>query len=105
MRHATWLVFDEYLQSASPFGTTSQDLNSKLGMYDQLALQAVVDNVASGAGGFVVQIFHSSDGRNWLAKNAPGGVFTPEIGGTLGITLAPNLQTSYFGYDPGTIPS
>jgi len=100
MRHASWLVFDEYLQSTSPVGFTSQDLNSKLGMYDQLAIQAVVDNVTGAAGGFTVQIYHSSDGRNWLAKSA-----TAEIGGSPAITLVANSQMSYFGYDTGTIPS
>ena len=105
MKHANWLVFDEYLQSSSPIGFTSQDFNSKLGMYDQLALNAVVDNVSGAAGGFTVQIYHCSDGRNWLPKNTPGGVSTPEIGGTAGITLVANSQLPYFGYDAGTIPS
>lgn len=105
MRHKNWLVFDEYLQSGNSPGSTSQDLNLPLGTYDQLAIQAVVDNVSGGGSGFAVQIYHSSDGRNWLPKNMPGGISTPEIGGTLPVVLATNAQNSYFGYDAGTIPS
>ena len=66
MRQGHWLVFDEYLQSGTATAYTDQSHNSKLGMYDQLSLQAVVDNVNTGSTGFKVQIEHSADGRNWL---------------------------------------
>jgi hypothetical protein len=112
MRHANWLVFDDYVQPAGSVVFTSQDLNSKLGTYDQLAIQAVVDNVAGGGAGFKVQIFHSSDGRNWLAKNATGVPLVAgpaELGGSSGFTLSTSGVNNFHGFDPvpggtGVIP-
>ena len=108
MRQAQWLVFDEYV-AGGVLATTNQDLNSKLGQYDQLALQAVVDNVSSPLPtAFKVSIQHSSDGRVWMAKSAHTlygvGPGSPEIGNTVGINLVAG-QTSYFGMDQGTIPT
>lgn len=103
MRHAQWLVFDEYLvASSTAVATTNQDLNSKLGMYDQLAIQAVVDNVTPTPTAFKVQILHSADGRVWMPKN--GTAVLP--GGTGEVTGVPVPgQNTYFGFDPGTTPT
>ena len=105
MRQAQWLVFDEYV-AASVTAMTNQDYNSKLGTYDQLALQAVVDNVTLSPTSFKVTIMHSADGRTWMAKSAPGGTgtITPEIGGTSGYTPGAG-QSTYFGSDAGTVPT
>lgn len=105
MRQAQWLVFDEYV-AAGVTATTNQDLNSKLGTYDQLALQAVVDNVTSSPSDFKVTIMHSADGRVWMPKSAPGGTgkAVPEIGGLSGVTPGAG-QSTYFGSDPGTVPT
>jgi hypothetical protein len=107
MRQAQWLVFDEYV-AGGVLAYTNQDLNSKLGTYDQLALQAVVDNLSSTPPtAFKVTIQHSADGRTWMAKSAATfgtGAANPEIGGTTGITPGAG-QTTYFGCDPGTAPT
>jgi len=96
MRRTNTLVFDEYIHySATTPAVTSQELISKLGAYDQLAIQAEVDNVSGSGSGFTVQIFHGSDGRNWMAKNG-----SPEISGPIGASPA-----HFFGYDAGTKPS
>jgi len=103
MRAANVLVFDEVLQSgsnSSPGYYTDQSLNDRLGLFDQLALMAVVDNVSSGGANFKVQIEHSADGRIWLAKSA-----NAEIGTSPPITLTASTQTAYFGSDNGTTPS
>jgi hypothetical protein len=119
MRAANILVFDEIVQAPSSTKAsfnTDQSLNDRLGVFDMLALMAVVDNL-SGAGKLWVQIEHSADGRNWLSKNAP----TAEIGGSTGapppppapqtptapagIPLSTAAQTSYFGGDAGTTVS
>jgi hypothetical protein len=102
MRQAQWLVFDEYVVGSTTPSMTNQDLNSKLGTYDQLAIQAVVDNVTAVTA-IKVQIMHSADGRVWMAKNATGG----QGAGTAEIVVgAPSAgQTTYFGSDPGTTPT
>jgi hypothetical protein len=97
MRAANILVFDEYLQSGTSSYYTDQSLNDKLGVFDQLALMAVVDNVTSGGTGFRVQIEHSADGRLWPSKNTAAEIAP---GGSLGAG-----QTAYAGGDAGTTPS
>jgi hypothetical protein len=70
MRRSNQSVFNEYL----PLGTnssnpayTSIELSSKLGHYDQLAIQVVIDNVSGTTiGAFDLYIEHSADGRNFV---------------------------------------
>ena len=99
MKRSSLLVFDDYVHVASGVATTSQQFNTALAKTDQLAIQAVVDNLTGGpAAGFKVQIFHSTDARNWIARSlsaSPVGDILP----------ATNLVAgSYFGYDNGQKP-
>lgn len=106
MRAANVMVFDEHLNAGSTC-YTDQSLNDRLGLFDQLALMAVVDDVPASATGFKVQIEHSADGRMWLPKSGgtPTNPNAAEIGGDQGEGLSANKQTSFFGADPGTTPS
>ena len=112
MRAANILVFDEIVQASStanpvtvPF-LTDQSLNDRLGVFDMLALMAVVDSL-TGTGLLWVQIEHSADGRNWLPKNS-----TAEIGGDTapsappkGVSLKGPAQAAFAGGDAGGSPS
>lgn len=95
MQRSNLLVFDDYVHNASGIAITSQQFNAALAATDQLAIQAVVDNLTGAAGmGFMVQFFHSADGRNWINKNSSD----IDLSGT---TLAAG---SYFGFDKGNKP-
>jgi len=103
MRAANVLVFDEYCQSGSnsnPGYYTDQSLNDRLGMFDQLALMAVVDNVSGAGTNFKVSIDHSADGRIWLPKST-----SAEIGSSSAISPSATQQEAHFGSDAGTTPS
>jgi len=106
MRRMNITVFDEFLTGVvagtTPAVTTSQELNARLGQFDQLGLFAVVDNTASTAGLFAF-IEHSGDGRNWIQKNAIW-----EIEGTNNTKngwFTANVTTPLWGFDPGTNPT
>ena len=62
------LVFDEQIAGTGPF-YTSQELGERLGRYDQLSFQAVVDQVSVGGSTLWVQLQHSADGRSFVNKN------------------------------------
>lgn len=69
MRRSNQTVFNEFLPqgttSTSP-AYTSAELNAKLGHFDQMGIQAVIDNVGGGTiGALTVTLQHSADGRNW----------------------------------------
>jgi hypothetical protein len=103
MRAANILVFDEYMTSASTIASSSDALNATLGAFDQIALMVVVDAISSGDAGFKVKIWHSADGRHWLAKNGDASI--AEIGGSSGLTLVSPGPSVYAGGDPGTKPN
>jgi len=87
------LVFDDFVTGTV---TTKTDLNDVLGQNDQLAIQAVVDQV-NVAGTATIRIQYSADQINWTNKNA-----TAEInGGTISI----NTTNVLFGSDAGATPS
>ena len=80
MRRNNLLVFDDYVEGTtvvySPAG-----LNEKLGKFDQVAVMAVVDNVATTdamhhVAAFDIYMMHSADARLWIYRNtntlAPG---------------------------------
>ena len=93
MQRSNLLVFDDYVHPG--VATTSQQFNSALATTDLLAIQAVVDNITGSATtGFLVKIFHSTDGRNWIAR------------GLNDIDLSSTTLTagSYFGYDKAPSP-
>ena len=108
MRKFNQVVFDEVINSpvdtahGSFTGTfyTSDTFNYLLGEYDQLALQAVTDDVKGAVSSIQVNIAieTSCDARNWVQK-ATG---TGEIGGTLNLTDVTRLP---WGSDDGQRPS
>jgi hypothetical protein len=101
MKRSNLLVFDDYVHGA--FGEaaiTSQQFNQALAKTDQLAIQAVVDNISGiVAAGFMVKVFHSTDGRNWIARSLAA---FPSVDIDLSSTLL--AAGSYFGYDSGKSP-
>jgi hypothetical protein len=113
MRAANILVFDEIVQATSTGASletksfyTDQSLNDRLGVFDMLALMAVVDAL-SGTGKLWVQIEHSADGRNWLSKSTDA-----EIGGATAASASPKgeslsgtAQQFFAGGDNGGNPS
>jgi hypothetical protein len=88
-------AFDDYFTNAGAV-YTSAELNNLLAKPDKLALMAVTDQVF-GVTALTVQIEHSADGRNWVAKNG-----TAEIPSTLISTTATTVLT---GSDSGSSPS
>lgn len=93
MQRSNLLVFDDYVHPG--VATTSQQLNTALGSTNQMAIRAVVDNITGSATtGFMVKIFHSTDGRNWLAR----------ILNDIDLSSTTLTAGSYFGYDKAPIP-
>jgi hypothetical protein len=94
MRRANITTFDEFVpvgaSSTSPV-FTDQELNAKLGHFDQMAIQVVIDNV-TGTGSFDLYVEHSSDGRNFIVSQ--GGVANPPITAGLGDVTLGALSTS-----------
>jgi hypothetical protein len=78
-------------------------LENILGLYDQMAIQAVVDFAVIGPGTqpmLRVDIYHSADGVNWIKKQGSGvHEIIPFPVSTTGTTYVP------IGYDNGTSPS
>jgi hypothetical protein len=107
-RRTNLLVFDDYV----PLGTTSKspvytsvELQQELALFDQIAVQAVIDDVTRAGGfgataGFSLNIQTSGDGRNFANLNAGN---TPEVSipGSPGLsTTAPNVAAGSF---PGAV--
>jgi hypothetical protein len=108
MRAANILVFDENIQvnagSPTPF-YTDQSLNDRLGVFDMLAIMAVVDDVPSTGTGATLDVYleHSADGRNWQSKFWTGS--PPAANPIITVTSTSSGQNAYVGNDPGTTPS
>jgi len=96
-RKANMLVFDDFISGAGTTVLTRPELNDTLGQHDLLGIQAVVDQVTTAAGTITVQIFHSSDQINFIAKNG-----TAEINAA---SIPVATTTVKFGSDAGTVPS
>lgn len=92
MRRSAFLAFDEFVPDITGTYYTTQELNTRLGHTDQMAVHAIVDNVGGGATGVTISLEHSGDGRLWVVKNATlaNGAF-----GTSGVA----------GADAGTSPT
>lgn len=109
MRAANILVFDENIQanagSTTPF-YTDQSLNDRLGVFDMLAIMAVVDDVPSTGTGATLNVYleHSADGRNWQSKFWTAG--SPTTASPLiAVSSTTPGQNAYAGNDPGAMPS
>lgn len=89
-------VFDDLVSPGATTFYTSSTTQQALGDYDQLAIQAVIDNV-DVAGTFTLSIQHSADGENWVNKNA-----TPEINAK---AIATAAVTNIVGADTGATPT
>lgn len=68
MRKLAILAFDDFIMNTTTV-YTPQSLNDALGTYDKLTMQAVCDSLGGSGNTIKVQIEHSVDQRNWLAKN------------------------------------
>jgi len=102
MRKSVKLVLDEHLRGPGPF-YTSASLNDLLGQYDQLAIQALIDQ-ADVAGSITVRIQHGADGRHFVDKNAKAEISGTGNGPGTG-TLTPGKTNVCTGSDPGLSPS
>jgi len=101
MRRMNITVFDEFLTNVNGNANrvfTSQELNSRLGQFDQLGIFVVADQVSASAI-LSIQIEHSGDGRNWVTKNANAEI----TAGTNNIIIS--VTTPLWGSDAGTNPS
>ncbi len=98
MRKQNIKVFDDFVYATAIDQVwTDASFNDVLGRFDQLSLIAIVDNAAGGAGcTFNAQIEHSTDGRNWIVKNA-----FPEVSGSMTLGGVAILS----GGDGGSLPS
>ena len=92
----TELVFSEYVTGTTTV-YTSAAMNSRLARTNQLTLQSNVDQVTAGTTACTVQIEHSNDERNFVAKAG-----SPEINRT---TFSGTVPYVNFGYDAGTTPT
>lgn len=99
MRKFNQKVFDDTLASATNAGValTPPELNDLLGSVDKLAIMAVGDLPSGTSPTITVQIYHSADGIQWVAKNG-----TAEINAQ---TLTANAVTVKVGTDAAATPS
>jgi hypothetical protein len=98
VRQVRLLVFDEYITTAALTYTTSSPsiFDSLLAAFDQVAIEAVVDECNSPAMKITIAIQHSADGVNWVTK----ATLLPATSLASGATTV--LPTEY---DDGTIPT
>jgi hypothetical protein len=96
MRSFNILVFDDFISGAGTVVYTRPDFYDKLGGVDKLALCAVSDQVTT-TGTLTVQIEHSADGVNWIAKSGTAEIAAADL-------TAGSTEVAY-GYDPGTSPT
>jgi hypothetical protein len=91
------VAFDDFVTQSPVY--TSDVLNGTLGLYDQIGIQAVLDNVPSsgGNGTLSLRIQHSPDGHVWTDRSA-----TPEIDPATNVTH-PNQVNVHSG-DSGVFP-
>jgi hypothetical protein len=76
MRHGgPFVAFDDMISGTATV-YTSTVLNERLGGYNQLAVQAIVDTAAT-ATEFALWIEHSNDGRNWFIRNDAAQTLNP----------------------------
>jgi hypothetical protein len=99
----TRIAFDDFLHSSGATAKALSDaaLNNLLGSFDQLAIEAVVDQVTAAIGpvSLKVQIAHSGDGVHWIPKRVIPEVSVPS---TLSLTGPTYMD---IGYDDGTTPT
>ncbi|MCC6554700.1 MAG: hypothetical protein IT372_17135 [Polyangiaceae bacterium] len=99
----TRVAFDDFIQGPGSLVSAVSDpaVSKVLGSLDQLAIEAVVDQVAAAVGpaSLKIRIAHSGDGIHWLPKNPIPEVNVPA---TLSLTGPTYMD---LGYDDGRIPS
>jgi len=100
-RRTNLLVFDDYVPlnttSATPV-YTSAEFHQALALFDQIAVQVVIDNVTRGvASGFSLNIQTSGDGRNFAKLNSGS---TPEVS----VAPSPGLSTTATTVAAGSYP-
>lgn len=96
MRRSVIACFEEFVVGTASVYTGAQ-FNESLGMYDMVAIQAVVDQVAGTSPDLTVAIEGSNDQRNWVAKNG-----TAEISAE---PLSSSATNVFVGTDAGSTPS
>jgi len=107
MRKQNFNVFDEYLPTGTTAANptfTNAELNTKLGHYDQLAIQVIIDNVSgSPLGGFDLYLEHSADGRNFSLIKSGSPV---SGGGDVAIygALSTSTVNLAYGFNNGSSP-
>lgn len=103
MRRSNIAVFNDQIptgtSSASPV-YTSTELLGRLGQYDKIALQAIVDNISGTTiGTFTLKVEHSADGRNFAEISGNGMTSI----NNLSLGTAGDIAIGY-GYNTGEIP-
>lgn len=101
-RRTNLLVFDEYVPlntTASSPVYTSAEFQHSLAIFDQIAIQAIVDNVTrSGANaGFALHIETSGNGRHFAQLNSSGNA-------EVAIASSPGLLTTAINVAAGSYP-
>ncbi len=95
----TVIAFDDYVESTGPITVyTNPRLNWLVGLFDQIAIQIVTDDVEGLVPTLSAQVLHSADGRNWIRKYHD----YPEISVT---ALSTVNTTDLYGFDDGAFPS
>jgi hypothetical protein len=97
----TAVAFDDFLEGkgAIALGISDPSLNNVVGVYDQLAIEAIADQVSAAVGpvSLTIQIAHSANGVHWIPKRP-----APEVSSDLSVTGPTYLE---IGSDDGTQPS
>ena len=101
MRIQSKLVYNEYLDTGVA-AYTNDALSDFLGLYDQISIQAIVDQGAN-PGVLEVQVEHCADGRNFVTK---GNLAISGTGSGPGFgSFAAGVTTVLTGIDQGIFPS
>jgi hypothetical protein len=97
MRKRVFRAFDDYIDTNGMY--TSTRFNERLGEYDVLGLQVVVDDASSGSlVNFDLFIDHSSDGSNWLPARTPANQTPPFHSGAGDIRLSVSTTNPETGW-------
>jgi len=93
----TFVLFDDVIRNNAVVYSSDEHVE-RLGVYDQIGLQVVLDQVLGvGSGTFTAQLYHSADGEAWEPRTV-----SPEIPGK---SISVGTVTTYYGGANDLLPN